>query len=112
MGMLTVGVPPVVAGAPREAGGEGGDEVEERPGEDHVVVDADEAGHQEHGVAEALEERRDRPDRDWSLRGVLAEGELHDEERQPDEQQHDRVRDEEGACESGFGLNKKIIYLN
>jgi hypothetical protein len=40
---LTVSVPFVIAVGPRQIGGvnEGCNEVEQRPGDDHVVVDAD-----------------------------------------------------------------------
>ena len=44
------GVPPVVAGGPGQRGREGGEDVEEGPGEDHVVVGPDVEGQHEHRV--------------------------------------------------------------
>ena len=48
-----LGVPPVAAGGPRQAGAEGGEDVEEGPGEDDVVVGADVDTQATHSVPDA-----------------------------------------------------------
>lgn len=59
-----LGVPGVAAARPGQRGqsGEGGVEVVERPGDDHVVVDAHVEVHEEHRPADALEDGRQAPD--------------------------------------------------
>ena len=53
------GVPPVAARGPGQRGGERGEDVEEGPGQDDVVVGPDVHRQHEHGVANACEGRRE-----------------------------------------------------
>ena len=52
-------VPPVAARGPGQRGGEWGEDVEEGPGQDDVVVGPNVHGQHEHRVANACEGRRD-----------------------------------------------------
>ena len=47
-------VPGVVTGRPGQAGGEGGEEVEEGPGDENVVVDTDVQGQHQHPVPDTF----------------------------------------------------------
>ena len=86
---------------------EGGGEVEEAPGEDDVVVGAEEEGDDDGAQAGALQQRAqlpqgtDRPSPGEMVSwcngglvlppGVLAHGELHEEERHPASPEHHQV---------------------
>ena len=51
-----------------------------------------------------LEERAYAPHRHWSQAGVLAQRELEEEQRDAREDEHDGVRDQEGACGDGMDV--------
>ena len=95
------------------------DEVKDDPGDDHVVVQPDANHDQKHRISNpwrkatgeiiiksnfifpektrTLEEWNDPPERDGAAAGVLAEGELEEEEGKASEGQVGEVGDEEGA---------------
>lgn len=91
------GVPPVVARLPWQLGGEGGEEVEEGPSDDDVVVERNEEGDHEHADANALEKRHRLPDSDGTFLPILAEAQLKEEERQPRDAKHGEVGDQEST---------------
>ena len=96
---LTLSVELVSAVRPGKRRREGGEEVVDGPGDDHVVVEAHHAGGQEVGEAQALEERGEvGVEGDRAHGGVLPEGDLHEEAGDADEEQHEGVGDEEGAA--------------
>ena len=70
-----VGEGGVAAELPGQGRGEAGEGVEEGPGDDHVVVDDDEEGDDEHAVAEALHSGgHPAEELEGPLAGVLAQG--------------------------------------
>ena len=96
--LLPEGVGAALVGGPRERGGEGVEEVPERPRDDDVVVERDEEGHQHTGHPDAGQGRVDLPPRlQRAHLELLPDAQLQEEERHADDHQHDRVRHEEGA---------------
>ena len=72
---------------------EGIEEIEEDPGDDDAVVDADETVDDEARYSNSDEVRGDRVPRHYrALLGGLAKGELQVEERDTKNKQHDGVR--------------------
>ena len=57
-GMLTISIEVILAVVPRQLCGEGCKEVVDGPGDDHVVVEANEAGGHEIGEPQTFEQRR------------------------------------------------------
>ena len=53
MGDAVFRVPLVVTPHPREGTGEGGEEVVDDVGDDHVIVEADQPRHDHHGITKA-----------------------------------------------------------
>ena len=93
-----IGVPLVVAGGPRqlliEDAGDRGAQVVYGPSNDDVIVDAYRHGNDQHGEADALEQRGDAPNGDRTLAGELTEGQLEEEKRNSGEEDVDGVGDE------------------
>lgn len=82
--------------------------VEERPRDDHVVVDDDEEGDEEHAVAQALEGGRQAAEQLVGAEAaVLADAQLQEEERQAGERQHRAVRHQERAAAVLVALERK-----
>lgn len=98
----------MVTGLPRECGREGGEKVEEGPGDDDVVVEGDEEGNHEHANTHALEEGHHFPDGDGAFPPKLAQTQLEEEERQPGHQEHDDVWDEERTCRERKKKSSKL----
>lgn len=89
-------VPGVLAAGPGQLVRERGDEVVERPGHDGVVVGGDVKGNDADGVTDPFENWADFPPyRNASITVVLTQRELHVEERDPSEDGHDSVGEEE-----------------
>jgi len=88
---------------PGQVAGEGGEEVEEDVGDDHVVVDGHQAYDEQHGRAGTFEEGADFPDGQGSQAGELAQRELEEEEGDAADGQHEEVGHEEGASSVGVG---------
>lgn len=87
----------MVAWLPWQLGSEGGEEVEEGPSDDDVVVERNEEGDHEHADPNALEKRHRLPDSDGTLLPILAEAQLKEEERQPRDAKHGEVGDQEST---------------
>ena len=92
------GVKVISTELPGELRGEASKGVEEGPGNDHVVIDGHKERHKQHSVAKSLE-GGSHPTKNsgWSQSRVLANGELHEEERQTSQQKHQGVGHEERA---------------
>ena len=96
---LTLVVEVIVAVVPWQLGGERGKEVVDGPGDDHVVVQTDEARSEKVGESQPLEEGcQVGVGGDWSQAGVLANGEFKQEAGDADEEQHEGVGDQKGAA--------------
>ena len=96
--LLPEGIGAALVGGPWERGGEGVEEVPQRPRDDDVVVERDEEGHQHTGHPDAGQGRVDLPPRlQRAHLELLPDAQLQEEERHADDHQHDRVRHEEGA---------------
>ena len=93
-------VPGVVAVGPGKAGGEGGEEVEEGPGDENVVVDADVKGQHQHTEPDPLKEGTDVPDLDGTLGTELAGSHLEEEDRDAHQNQRQDVGNQESSCNS------------
>lgn len=98
-----VRVPPVATVFPGQVAGEGGEEVEEDVGNDHIVVDGHEPHDEQHGRAGTFEEGADLPDGQGPQAGELAQSELEEEEGEATDGQHEEVGHEEGACKEEGG---------
>lgn len=82
---------------PGQIAGEGGEEVEEDVGDNHVVVNGHQAYNEQHGRTCTFKERADFPDSQGSQAGELAQGELKKEEGDSTDGQHEEVGHEEGS---------------
>ena len=72
--MLTIGIEVILAVVPRQLRGEGCKEIVDGPGDDHVVVETDEAGGHEIGETQPFEQRRQiGVNRDGTQGGILGE---------------------------------------
>ena len=82
---------------PWQLRGEPSEGVVDGPGDDQVVVDDDKEGDEQHAVSQTLGDGCHPPEHlEGALAGVLAQGELEEEEGEPGDQEHDEVSDQEG----------------
>ena len=91
-------VPPVIAAVPRQHRVPTREEIEEAPSDDDVVVEDDVRCHDDSSDTDAFQGRTVGVRCDWSETRKLTKRQLHEEERQSNEQQHEDVRYEEGTC--------------
>lgn len=94
----TGGVPPVAAGGPGKFGAEGGEEVDEGPGQHYDVVDVEEEADGHGSNANSGKKGTDGPP-DGNAPGaeVLPNADLHEEDGQGAKGEEEKVGNEEGA---------------
>ena len=87
----------IAAILPRKVGGEGGKEVVDSPGDDHVVVQTNKALADKVDKAKTFEERREvRVQGDRTLGRILANLQLQEEGGDANDGQHEEVGDKKG----------------
>ena len=77
--------------------GEGHPEIVQHPTNDEVVVDTYDAGDDDHGPAEALEQWAHPPYFCGTQAGELADGELQEEQGDSTDEEEDEVGNQEGT---------------
>lgn len=87
----------MVAVGPRQMICEAIGEEEDGIGDDDVEVDGTEEVDDHNSVSSALEERRDLEDGDAAGSGKLAQRDLHEEERNAAEEEHQQVRNQKST---------------
>ena len=93
-----------MTGGPGQGGLEGGSEVEHGPGEDDVVVGAEEEGDEDSPHPGTLQDGTELVQGSYgSPPGVLTHGQLHVEEGDAAQEQHHQVGDEKGSSSGLVG---------